>query len=196
MRQLNGAMASGAAAQCPNNECSVAGTDPYSGGTTLLQFTADGAGNSGYLSTYDWTQGVNSVNGSFLSNVQYKDYIAQTYAADISGQYGRLSGNLSQFNGVGRASADNPNVIGGHANFKFECDIWGICGPGRYNFGVHVECASGGYNCPGGPLVVHDDTVSPWVSPFSFFNFNPINLIEHGTIDLIGGNLGTNVFSQ
>ncbi len=82
------------------------------------------------------------------------------------------------------ADPDNPLIKGGHANFGCRG-----CTLGRYPFGIHVVEE-------GGKIVVHDDTVSPWLSPFSFFNFNPIYLIEHGTIDLIGGHLGTNVFPQ
>jgi hypothetical protein len=103
----------------------------------------------------------------------------------------------SLFGEEGRAESDDPNIVGGHANFSYTCDDWSFCGPGRYDDGIHIECASGGYDCGiGSPLVVHDDTVSPWTTPFSFSNFNFGNFLEHGFVDLFGGSLCNCVFSH
>lgn len=38
-----------------------------------------------------------------------------------------------------------------------------------------------------GSLVVHDDTVSPWVGPFTFGAVFTANFWERGFVDLIGG---------
>jgi len=67
-------------------------------------------------------------------------------------------------------------------------------GSGRYDDGLHVECAGGGYNCnPGDPLVIHDDTVSPWTGPGQA-SFGTVlgaiftgNFWTHGFVDLIYG---------
>lgn len=137
------------------------------------------------------------MNGQLLTDSQYQAFMATAYATQITSQYNRLSGNIAALFGI-RASADpnDPDIEGGHANFDFSCDNWSVCGPGRYDDGVHVECATGGYDCsPGDLLVVHDDTVSPWTGAFSFSALGTANFWEHGFVDLIGGQLCGCVFS-
>jgi hypothetical protein len=81
-----------------------------------------------------------------------------------------------------------PTVIVGHANFDLTCNDMTVCGPGRYDFPIQVE-----YDAQGN-LVVHDDTVSTWLSPFSMSNVNLFNFLEHGFVDLFGGTLCNCVF--
>ena len=123
---------------------------------------------------------------------------AAVYATQIQAQYDRVAGNLPS-GGTATYDPNNPNVQGAHANFQYTCDTpdWSGCGPNRYDNGVHVECASGGYNCPvGSSLVVHDDTVSPWVGHFSFSDVFTANFWEHGFVDLFYGQLCSCVFSH
>jgi hypothetical protein len=103
--------------------------------------------------------------------------------------YTPMPGNLSALFGD-RASADpnDPNVIGGHANFMLSCSDLSACGPGRYDDGIHVE-----YDAAGN-LVVHDDTVIPWTGDFSFSAVFSANFWEHGFVDLFGGSLCGCVF--
>lgn len=185
-------------AACPGNVCSGFGTDPYSGQPAWLQFTADAGGNTGYLSLYDWTQGVNGINGTFLSNSQYFAYLKATYAAQISNQCGTVSSNLSA-NSAGTAgtspSVNCGNVTsiqGSHANFQINCGSWngGNCA-GRWPGGLHIETdGQGNY-------WAHNDTASPFIgSSFNWATFNPWNLFVHGTVDVIGGTLFNYVFNQ
>jgi hypothetical protein len=51
---------------------------------------------------------------------------------------------------------------GSPANSGLNCDPT-VCQPGRYDYGIHVESG------PGGTLIVHDDTVSPYTSSIFFF---------------------------
>jgi len=46
------------------------------------------------------------------------------------------------------------------------------------------------------PLVVHDDTVSPWVDQFTFGALFTGNFWEHGFVDLIGGTFFIGAFPQ
>lgn len=90
----------------------------------------------------------------------------------------------------GTPDANNYSINGGHADFAFNCPDGDPCGPGRYDDGIHVTAD------PSGQLYIHDDTVSPWISAFSFSNFSPVNFLEHGFVDLFGGTLCGCVFSQ
>jgi hypothetical protein len=91
------------------------------------------------------------------------------------------------------------NLLGGHCNFAILCD--GIDCPdlGRYDNGIHIECASGGYDCDPSidPLVVHDDTVSPWLGvdfpPSAVFT---TDFWRHGIVDLFGGTFFVGAFPQ
>ena len=120
------------------------------------------------------------------------------YSAQANAQHNRLAGNLDyQCGNLCSADAENCDLVGGHCNFGFTCTDWDVCGPGRYDDGIHVECASGGYDCsPGDPLIVHDDTVRPWVGSFSFGGIFTYNFWEHGIVDLIGGTFFVGAFSQ
>jgi hypothetical protein len=180
----------GGAVQCPNNNCGIGSSTPFQCVDSVCGYMS-----SQYVSSHE-----NEVNGQLLTNSQYQAYLAVTYPSQIAGQYNRLSGNLSAlFGDSASADPNDPNIVGGHANFDYSCSDWSVCGPGRYDDGVHVECASGGLGCdPGSPLVVHDDTVSPWISPasFSFSTLFSGNFWEHGFVDLIYGQVCNCVFSQ
>lgn len=113
-------------------------------------------------------------------------------------QYNRLSGNAANvFGGGYNLDSTTCNLVGGHCNFAFACDNPTYCGLGRYVDGLHVECVGGGTNCPNGPdspLWIHDDTVSGWISPFTFGALFTGNFWEHGFVDLIGGTFFVGAF--
>ncbi len=190
-----GLLGSNGIVECPNDVC-----NGFTNSGQYFQFVAGAGGAQGYLLFSDILNGINEVNGTFMSNAQFQAYLAQTYAAQILAQFNRLLGNLPAGASIAY-DPNNPDVNGGHANFAYSCpaDSWSSCGPGRYDDGVHVECASGATNCAAGsPLVAHDDTVSPWVSPasFSFSTLFTANFWEHGFVDLIYGQMCGCVFSQ
>ncbi len=69
--------------------------------------------------------------------------------------------------------------------------------PGRYDNGIHIECAGGGYGCSqGDDLMVHDDTFSPWISPasFSLSTLFTGNFWGHAIVDYIGGTFSLTLF--
>jgi RHS repeat-associated protein len=176
-----------AGASCPNNIC-----NGYSNGQ-YFEFIAGAGGAQGYVTENNISQGLYEINGNFYTPQQWQAYIAQVYAPQIDSQYDRTSNDAYLvFGDHADVDPDDPNVIGGHANFALSCDDLTVCGPGRYDFGIHVEYDSDGN------LVVHDDTVSPWVSPasFSFSSLFSGNFWEHGFVDLVWGTLCNCVFSQ
>jgi RHS repeat-associated protein len=196
-------LAGGFGVQCPNNLCSGLGTDPYSGNQAYLFFTAGAGGATGYLSMYDWSQGVNEVNGTFLSNAQYDAYLQATYASQISAQCATLSGNLSADATLGSGASVNCGnlqyIQGGHANFAVTCGSWGTydttsnaynCA-GRWPGGLHIE------GDPTDGFWGHNDTASYYIGQsFNWGTFSPWNLLVHGTVDFIGGSLFTYVFAH
>lgn len=185
---VNGALQGGGAVRCTDNNCGIGSPTPF----TCLGSIC------GYMSITYATSHENDCGGSLCTDSEYQSYLRAKYAEQVEAQLDRVTKNLGAlFGNKGSLKGGDPNIVGGHANFDFGCTDWGVCGPGRYNDGIHVECASGGYDCPvGSQLVVHDDTLSPWTSPFSFSNFNLVNFLEHGFVDLIGGTLCNCVFSH
>ena len=180
----------GGAAACPNNICTG-----VSNGQFVL-FIAGGGGARGYVNFGDIAKGLNEVNGQFLTDSEYQDYLRATYAPEIAGQYRRLSANLSAvFGGAVSADPDDPDIVGGHANFTLDCGAGPCPSVGRYDDGIHIECATGGCG-PGDPLVVHDDTISPWTGDFTFGAVLTGNFWEHGFVDLVGGTICNCVFPQ
>lgn len=177
----------GSAVECPNDDCRIGTAAPFQ----CLDSTC------GYLSGSYASNHENEVNGHLLTDAQYQSYLQTTNPQEIANQYNRLAANLDAlFGDSASIDPDDPAIAGGHANFGYDCDDWSICGPGRYDNGVHIECASGGSGCAeGSALVAHDDTVSPWISPFRFSNFNLGNFLEHGFVDLIAGSVCNCVYS-
>ncbi len=181
----------GAIAACTSNACSGFGTDPYTGQNTFLQFAASASGASGYLSVYDWTQGVNDVNGTFLSNVGYQAYVRGNFLDAINAQLSAAI-NALEDKGVDQkyitafVDYESQNfsgiyVDGGNANFS-------STGPG-FNF-ANFACPSG--RCNLGALgaldfshnhgtTFHLDTADPW-SSLGF-------ALLHLGVDVIGGNV-------
>jgi RHS repeat-associated protein len=187
-------MGMGAMSACPG-PCS--GTAWINGQWQFVQFQAGASGASGYMLTSNWMQGMHEANGTFYSDSQWQNYLAQSYADQILAQFNRIMGNLSAlFGTLASADPNDETIDGGHANFAFTCGDPSQCGPGRYDYGIHIECAGGGYDCSGGPLVVHDDTVSPWIGTFSFSDIFSGSFWEHGFVDLFGGNSAVYVFAQ
>ena len=176
-----------AGASCPNNICNGYVNGQY------FEFVAGAGGAQGYVTENDISQGLYEINGNFYTLQQWQAYIAQAYAPQIASQYNRTSSDAYLvFGDSASVDPNNPQVTGGHANFAISCDDLTVCGPGRYDFGIHVEYDSNGN------LVVHDDTVSPWMSPasFSFSSLFSGNFWEHGFVDLVWGTLCNCVFSQ
>lgn len=183
-------------AVCPNNVCSGFGVNGQ-GQTVYAQYYAFAGGTAGYFDPTEFAGGINDVNGKIYSDADYQAYLRATYISQIAGQFNRLSANLNAvFGNTASADFGDPNIVGGHANFDFTCTDWSVCGPGRYDDGIHVECASGETSCSSGPLVVHDDTVSPWTGQFTFSAIFTLNLWEHGFVDLFGGSFCNCVFSH
>lgn len=135
------------------------------------------------------------------------NYNNPNYLTQANGQYNRLSQNAANVFGSGYTlDATTCKLIGAHCNFSFTCADWTNCGPGRYDDGLHVECADDKSSCAeGSPLVIHDDTVSPWISPWTgqptsfgtiFGALFTANFWEHGFVDLIGGTYFVGAFPQ
>jgi hypothetical protein len=120
------------------------------------------------------------------------NYYNPDYSAQAQNQYNRLSTNAANdFGGGYSLDSTTCNLAGGHCNFAFACDDPSNCGLGRYVDGLHVECVGGGTDCPNDPdppLWIHDDTVSPWISPntFTFGTLFTGDFWEHGFVDLTG----------
>jgi hypothetical protein len=168
------------------------GTDPLTGQQAILQFTAGAGGATGYLSTYDSTQGLSEVNGTFLSNTQYNSYILATYAGGITAQRAALAAAIAGNSGgaIGYQQAcdslqeDNGHLQGGNYNFET------TYGPGSLDCGGDPRC--NGVHFPGlapdGNWYVHLDTANPWASPFG--------LLEHGFVDVFLGNFAYTVIPR
>jgi RHS repeat-associated protein len=165
------------------------GCDPTSAYSFLLQSSPEIADAEARMESI-WRSGWDPALGINWNDV---DYLKQA-----NGQYKRLSQNLKALFGSGyKVDPSNCDLIGGHCNFGFTCDYWSSCKPGRYDNGIHIECAGGGYKCnEGDPLVVHDDTVSPFVGSFSFSALFTVNFWEHGFVDVIGGTFFVGAFSR
>ena len=182
---------SNAAVQCPDNACAGFGTNS-NGQTEWVQFSAFEGGSQGDVSGYfygpDLSNGIYVENGQLLDTTNHNNYLQNEYNQQVNNQCSRTSNNAAMdFGGSGAVSCGNPTIMGGHANFAFTCSD-PSCGPGRYDSGIHVECASGGYSCNYyDPLVVHDDTISPWVGSFQFSDIFTGAFWEHGVADLIYG---------
>jgi RHS repeat-associated protein len=138
------------------------------------------AAAQGYVKFSDLAQGLYDANGKFYTPSQWQTYLAQNYS--VSGQFGRLTSNMASLGMPGKVDQDKYSIDGGHADFAFSCPDAQDCGPGMYPLGIHVKEDSSGQ------LWIHDDTVTPWISPFSFSTVNPINFLKHGIIDVLGGN--------
>ncbi|HXA76905.1 MAG TPA: RHS repeat-associated core domain-containing protein, partial [Candidatus Acidoferrales bacterium] len=170
-----------AAVQCPG-PCQGTGTNS-AGQTTFVQFKAFAGGVSGYFNPADLTNGINQVNGQIMDDANYQLHLQQTYASQIQNQLNNVKAGLAaDFPGQGiSANPNNPQIQGGHANFSLACtDGSSNCTlppSGRYPNGIHIPKSG----------IVHDDAVSPWVSPFSFYAVFTTNFWEHGFVDLIGG---------
>jgi RHS repeat-associated protein len=170
---------------CPDNIC-----NGLTNGGQYFQFVAGAGGTQGYILMSNILQGINEANGTFYSDKQYQSYMAQAHPTQIAGQYKRLTDNMANIGMPGTVDANNYLINGAHADFAFNCPDGDSCGENRYPDGIHVTAD------PSGQLWIHDDTVSPWISPFSFSNFDLGNFLYHGVQDLLGGSLCNCVFSQ
>ncbi len=71
-------MGMGAAVPCPGNTCSG-----FNGNGQFVQFVAGAGGAQAYLPSSAWAQGVNEVNGSFLSDADFQAYLRLNFGAEI-----------------------------------------------------------------------------------------------------------------
>jgi RHS repeat-associated protein len=188
-RVAAGLFGMGSSAYCPGGVCEGFGTDPYTGQTAFLQFAASASGASGYLSVYDWTQGVNDVNGAFMSNTAYQAYLRGNFLDAINAQLnaviaaleakGVKEGAITNFVNYLNNNFTQIFVEGGNANFP-------ATGKG-FNFG--------GFNCPNGRCGLGSNGTLDFSHPGGSFHLdtaNPYNFpggtLLHLGVDLILGN--------
>lgn len=137
-------MPSGSTFECPDGGCWQYGTDPYTGAPAFIDFTEDAAGNSGYLSTYDWTQGVNGIDGTFVSNAEF----SALEAAAVGAQEEALAVAISRASRgkipVDQALSDLTYIktTGGHANFAWSGGVSVL-----QNFLPNCTAGGEGSNC-------------------------------------------------
>ena len=172
---------SDAVAYYPNNECTTAGIDPYTQQPAVVQFYAGVTGASGYLSPYDWTQGVNEWNGQFISDQQYLQML-QPY---ISSMKQKLASALGR-----SPSSCAPSLVGGNLN----CTVSEMTvqeylqSHSCMSSGSQARCDGPGYSLhfhlgAGGPTV-HMDSANPgFPSQIKF-----PGVLIHFAIDVLGGN--------
>jgi RHS repeat-associated protein len=186
----NTLLGSGGASQCPANQCSGVGTDS-SGNPVYAQYYSFAGGTNGYFDATSLANGINEYGGKIYSDSEYQKLLNAIYSAQVLAQFNRLTAGLSTlFGGLASVDPSDPEIIGGHANFDLSCSDISVCGPGRYDNGVHIEAGASGN------IFVHDDTVSPWTGSFSFSSIFTTNFWEHGIVDLFGGQFCNCVFSH
>jgi hypothetical protein len=160
-----------------------------------VEFVATAGGASGYYNPEDLTD-VYEYQGQLYNSANYQALMQQQYWNQISAQCDRANGNLPA--GLS-ADCSNPQIVGGHA-ITLDCGADPTncteSDMGRYEGGIHVGCPGGGYtSCvdPSGDLTsslwVHDDTVSPWVGPFTFSSTFSGDVWEHAFVDLMYGSI-------
>lgn len=177
---------------CPDNACTVPGIDSQTGQPAILEYTIASDGTWSYLSGYDLSLGLNTADGTFLSDAQYGLYQQITYANQISAQCGTVGRSLfadaPAGSGATVKSCDPNSIQGAHANFPIDCGDWLGCA-GRWAGGLHIE---------GNPTVGfwgHNDTASYYIGPsFNWDTFSLWNLFQHGGVDVLGGNTVVNMF--
>ena len=185
--------------QCSNSDCSpIYGTDPYTGTQAWLFFTAGAGGATGYLSGYDWTLGVNEVNGTFLTNAAFQTYLRSNFLDAINAQLNAVIDALEakgveqkyitafvNYESQNFNSIYGPYVEGGNVNFSSS----GFDATTNTSFSFGFGCKKG--RCDLGALgtldfshnngYFHLDTADPWSSLGSAF--------LHLVVDVIGGNV-------
>jgi hypothetical protein len=176
---------SDAVAYCPNNECTTYGIDPYTQKPAFLQFYAGAGGSKGYLSQFDWTQGVNEWYGGFLSDQEYQQQVIQPY---INGMQSKLAAVL----GINAALSCANSLEGGNLNCSVDQGTLkeylqnNICLVSR----TAARCNGPGYSLHfrfgnQNGITVHMDSANPGFFPFQI-QFP--GLLIHFAIDVIGGN--------
>ena len=166
---------------CPGTCLSFA-KDTYTGQMAWLDYTVDAAGTSGWLSGYDWTQGVRDWNGAFVSNAQYQLQIQIAYAQEIEAQREALAkkiaadtrGKISYATAYAELDPDGGHLQGGNWNFVLENGLGPnslLCGGADRCDGIHFV---GGF--------AHLDTSNPFAGDVWSF-------LEHTGVDVLGGNI-------
>jgi RHS repeat-associated protein len=174
-----GLLQSGAAAQCPDNDCGIGTATPYQCvGSVCGYFSPQ------YVATHE-----NDVNGHLLTDTEYDAYIQSTYASQIDAQRQALA----------RAIAANS---GGSISYQDAYDSLdptnGYLQGGNYNFGEtiygpsNLTCGADATRCDGIHFLdsgfVHLDTSNPFTGP--------LGLLTHGFVDLFLGNIAYTVIPR
>ncbi len=111
------------------------------------------------------------------------NYYNPDYSGQAQAQYDRLQANLAAAFPSAVLDSTTCELNGAHCNFL----CTDFCPPvGRYPNGIHV--GKGGW--------IHDDTVSPWIGPFTLGAILTGNFWEHGFVDLIGGTFFVGAFPE
>jgi hypothetical protein len=178
-----------AAIQCPNSICSGFNADGVP-----VQFVAGGGGASGYLSSEQIAAGLKEVNGQFLTNAQYNDYIQAEYAKQIDAQRRDLAramadnskGTISYKQAYDSLNTDDGHPQGGNYNFVDK-----IYGPGNLSCGADASRCNG-VHFPGqdanGNFYVHLDSANPFTGPRGF--------LEHSFVDVFLGNVAYTIIPR
>jgi hypothetical protein len=188
------------AVACPNSGCLTLEIDPLTGQPAILEFFAGAGGAVGYLSGYDISQGLNEVNGTFLTNDAFQAYLRGNFLDAINAQLAAVidalearntnhdqitafinyvSENFSGFYGINAI-----DIQGGNVNFPvwgtaqsgglFDFFSWGAACPnnGRCDDGLDFSHKNG---------MFHLDTADP---------YNGVgNALAHFGVDIILGNV-------
>jgi RHS repeat-associated protein len=190
-----GSLAGGESAYlCPPGGCYQPGLDPLTGQVTMLEFWAGAGGATGFLSTYDIQQGVNEVNGAFLSDVAFQAYLQGNFLDAINAQLAAVinaledrgvnESDIKTFENFVSENFSGTDIEGGNANFS----SYGTTSNGQSfdfgNFGCPEErCdqgALGTLDFSHNNAMFHLDTADPYSGVWG--------ALAHFGVDLILGN--------
>jgi hypothetical protein len=175
-----GSLAGGESAYlCPPGGCFEPGLDPLTGQLTILEFMAGAGGATGWLSTYDIQQGLNEVNGTFMTDALYTSYLNAVYSGAIQAQRQALAlaiannsnSQISYDEALRNLSEGCVYVQGGNCNFSYTFNSSLVCGGQDRCNGIHFTDSG----------TVHLDTSNPWSGIWGF--------LEHAFVDVFLGNV-------
>jgi RHS repeat-associated protein len=132
---------------CPPGGCYQPGLDPLTGQVAVLEFMAGAGGATGWLSTYDVQQGLNEVDGAFLTNDAFQAYLRGNFLDAINSQLAAVidaleARNIDPTNFINYVSENfsDLKVAGGNVDFF----SWGVADTGGFDF------TTWGLACPNG----------------------------------------------
>jgi RHS repeat-associated protein len=170
---------------CPNKGCS--GVDQNG---NFVTFVAGAGGATGYLTFNQINQGLNEVNGTFLTNVQYTAYILSQFSGDIDAQQRALAAAIvansggkityeTAYSDLGR-QRQKGYLQGG--NFTFPTSFT----PADISCGAKEDRCNGIHFPQAG--FVHLDTSNPFSGPWA--------LLKHAGVDILLGNVAYTVIPR